>query len=182
MLEILREVTRSSDQLFAGLSESYAPIAAKIKAAKWARILRNKISFHYDQKHALAALDELPDDQPLRLILGRIKGITLFDFAEEIVGRPIFEVAGKGDVGIGMDVSNKFVIDLVGAITSFHAQATISIFKSFGLVSQRDQTELRERYCGAPGNFRIPISLSSAYLQSRRTYKVGKRGRRQPQR
>src|SRR5713101_2933401 len=37
----------SSDPLLMQLSKNYEPIAAKIKFAKWARILRNKISFHY---------------------------------------------------------------------------------------------------------------------------------------
>jgi hypothetical protein len=39
------------------LKKSYEPIAARISSAKWARVMRNKISFHYDPEHALNALD-----------------------------------------------------------------------------------------------------------------------------
>ena len=101
--------------------------------------MRNKISFHYDRDYSLAAVGKLDDDHPLKLIVGRIKGITLFDFAEEIVARPTFEEAGGGDIGRGMDVANKFIVDLVGAITSFHARATISMFKAFGMLTPAHQ-------------------------------------------
>lgn len=145
----------TSDQLLAELSKNYEPIAIQIKSAKWARILRNKISFHYDYEQALSALSRLDDDHPMRLIAGRIKGLTLFDFAEEIVSRPIF----------------------VGSISSFHAHRTISLFKSCGLISKRVQTKLREKYCAAPGDVRVPISISSAYLNSRKSKDFGNRKR-----
>jgi hypothetical protein len=151
------------------LENSYAPIAAKIKAAKWARIMRNKISFHYDPEHALQALDLLDDDHPLRLMAGTIKGLTLLEFAEEITSRPIFESAGSGQIGAGMDTAHIFIRDLVGEITRFQSQATIEMFKSFGMVSGRTQTELRDQYCAAPGEVRMPISISSAYLKSQRS-------------
>jgi hypothetical protein len=166
----------SSDPLLMQLSKNYEPIAAKIKSAKWARILRNKISFHYDPQHGLEALNRLDDDHPLRLMAGRIKGLTLFEFAEEITSRPIFEAAGKGDIESGMDVANTFILDLVGSITSFHAQATISMFKAFGVVSERSQMKLRKKYCAAPEDIRVPISISSAYVQALKSKRAGKRG------
>ena len=170
----------SSDPLLFELSKNYAPIAAKIKSAKWARILRNKISFHYDPEHALAALGRLDYDHPLRLMAARIKGLTLFEFAEEIVGRPIFESAGNGDIGRGMDTSNAFILDLVSAITSFHAETTKLMFSAHGMVSERIQTKLRERYCAAPGDLRVPLSVSTAYLKALGSKKTSKGRARRP--
>lgn len=165
----------TTDPLLIQMSKNYEPIAAKIKSSKWARILRNKISFHYDPQHALEALGRLDDDHPLRMMAGRIKGLTLFEFAEEITSRPIFEAAGKGDIESGMSAADTFIVDLVGSITSFHAQATISMFKAFGMVSERSQMKLRDKYCAAPGGIRVPISISSTYVESLKS-KTGKRG------
>jgi len=156
----------SSDPVIVELAEKYRSIGEKIKTAKWARILRNKISFHYDHAHALLAIDRLDGDHPLMVIAGRTKGLTLFDFAEEIVTRPIFEEAGRGDIGQGMDVANDFIRDLVGGITTFHAQTTISMFRSHGMISERVQSEMREAYCGRPDGARIPLSISSDYFSS----------------
>jgi len=156
-----------SDAQLLELKKAYEPIAAKINSAKWARVMRNKVSFHYDPEQALNALDLLDDSHPLRLMAGTIKGLTLFEFAEEITCRPIFESAGGGDIGRGMDAAHLFIRDLVGEITKFQSQATITMFKSFGMVSERIQTELRDRYCAVPGEVRMPISISSTYLQSR---------------
>jgi hypothetical protein len=167
-----------SDTLLLELSKNYEPIAAQIKSAKWARILRNKISFHYDYQQAISALNKLDDNHPLQLIAGKIKGVTLFDFAEEIVSRPIFEAAGGGDIGKGMDIASKFIVSLVSSITSFHARMTIALFKSFGMISERVQSDLREKYCAAPGEIRVPISLSTKYLNSLKTKNINKRKRR----
>jgi hypothetical protein len=109
---------------------------------------------------------------PLRLMAGAIKGLTLLEFAEEITSRPVFESAGSGDIGSGMDAAHVFIRDLVGEITKFQAQSTIAMFRSFGMVSERIQSELRDRYCAAPGEIRMPISISSAYLESRRSKKT----------
>jgi hypothetical protein len=179
-LKFFEDNNGSRDQLLLELSKNYEPIAAQIKSAKWARILRNKISFHYDYKQAISALSKLDDAHPLQLIAGRIKGVTLFDFAEEIVSRPIFEAAGGGDIGKGMDVANQFIVSLINSITSFHAQTTIALFTSFGMISERVQSELREKYCAAPGKIRVPISISSAYLKSCGTKKAKKTRRSAP--
>ena len=167
-----------SDTLLLELSKNYEPIAAQIKSAKWARILRNKISFHYDYQQAISALNKLDDNHPLQLIAGKIKGVTLFDFAEEIVSRPIFEAAGGGDIGKGMDIASKFIVSLVSSITSFHARMTIALFKSFVMISERVQSDLREKYCAAPSEIRVPISLSTKYLNSLKIKNINNRKRR----
>jgi hypothetical protein len=158
--------TEPADEHLLELKRTYEPIAGKIKSAKWARTMRNKISFHYDPEQALSALDLLDDSHPLRLMAGTLKGLTLFEFAEEITSRPIFETAGGGDIGSGIDAALIFIRDLVGEITTFQSQATIAMFKSFGMISERVQTELRDQYCAAPGEVWMPISVSSAYLES----------------
>ncbi len=156
----------SPDPFLSELAKTFEPIAAKIKAAKWAAILRNTISFHYDPQFALTSLDRLDDNHPLRLMAGRLKGLTLFEFAEEITSRPIFEAAGNGDIGKGMDAANAFILELVNTIATFHARTTISMFRAHGMVSERIQMKLRNRYCAAPGDVRVPISISSAYLKA----------------
>jgi hypothetical protein len=127
----------SADPFISELAKKFEPTAAKIKDAKWAAILRNTISFHYDPQYALTSLDRLEDNHPLHLMAGRLKSLTLFEFAEEITSRPIFEAAGSGDIGKGMDVANAFIVELVNTITTFHARATISMFKAHGMVSER---------------------------------------------
>ncbi len=68
----------STDPFLTGLAKTFEPIAAKIKDAKWAAILRNTISFHYDPEYALTSLDRLDGDHPLSFMAGRLKGLTLF--------------------------------------------------------------------------------------------------------
>jgi hypothetical protein len=138
----------SADPFISELAKAFDPIGAKIENAKWAAILRNKISFHYDPQDALMSLDRLDDNHPRGFMAGRLKGLT--EFAEEITSRPIFEAAGDGDIGKGMDVAHAFIKELVNAITTFHARATISMFRYHGMVSERIQMKLRNRYCAAP--------------------------------
>jgi hypothetical protein len=106
---------------------------------------------------------------------GRVKGLTLFEFAEEIGSRPIFEAAGDGDIGRGMDAVNGFIVELVNTITTFHARATTSMFINHGMVSERIRMKLRNRYCAAPGDVRIPISISAAYVKTHQSKKLPKR-------
>jgi hypothetical protein len=165
----------SADPFISELAATFDPIAAKIKAAKWAAILRNTISFHYDPQHALSSLDGLDDNHPLRLMAGRLKGLTLFEFAEEISTRPIFAAAGDGDIGRGMDVVHAFIVELVDTITTFHARLTMSMFTNHRMASERIQMKMRSRYCAAPGDVLIPISISAAYVKALRSKKLPKR-------
>ena len=165
----------SADPFLSELAKTFEPIAAKIKDAKWAAILRNAVSFHYDPQYALTSLDRLDEDHPLSLMAGQFKGLTLFDFAEEITSRPIFEGAGNGDIGRGMDVAHAFIVELVNAITTFHAQATLSLFGDHKVTWERTQMKLRNRYCAAPGDVRIPISITSAYVKALESKKLPKR-------
>jgi hypothetical protein len=158
----------SADPFVSELAKTFDPIAAKIRAAKWVTDLRNKISFHYDPEHALASLERFDDSHPLRFMAGPLKGLTLFEFAEEITSRPLLEAAGGGDVGKGMDAAGEFITDLVNTITTFHARVSISIFTNHGMVSERLQMKLRDTYCAAPGDVRIPISISAKYLESKK--------------
>jgi len=171
----------AADPFVADLAKTFEPIATKIKDAKWAAILRNTISFHYDPQYALESFDRLDDNHPLRLMAGRLKGLTLFEFADEITSRPVFEAAGSGDIGKGMDAVNAFIVELVNTITTFHAHTSISLFRAHGMISERIKMKLRNRYCAAPGDVRIPISISSSYvkvLQSKKPRKRRKSKRR----
>lgn len=74
-----------------------------------------------------------------------------------------------------MEAVNTFIVKLVNAITTFHARATISMFKAHGMVSERTKMKLRNKYCAAPGDVRIPISISSAYVKALQSRKLPKR-------
>src|SRR5258708_33582180 len=67
-----------SDAQLLELKKAYEPIAAKINSAKWARVMRTKVSFHYDPEQKLNALDLLEDSHPLRLMAGAIQGLKHF--------------------------------------------------------------------------------------------------------
>jgi hypothetical protein len=172
--KFFRETASVCDELYDGLKREYDLISATIKAQKWARILRNKASFHYDEKYATDSLRKLDGDHPLRMIMGRMSGITLFEFSEEVLSRPIFEEAGSGDIGKGMEVVNRFILESIRAIRDFHARSMIGAFKKYGLVTERETTELREKYCGSPGVDYVPISISAEYVSNLRDAKTAK--------
>lgn len=80
-----------------------------------------------------------------------------------------------------MDAANAFIRELVNSITTFHAHATTSMFRNHGMVSERTNMRLRNKYCAAPGDVLIPISISASYvkaLQSKQLLKHGKAKRR----
>jgi hypothetical protein len=169
--KFFREPLSVGDDLYDGFKREYDLISATIKAQKWARVLRNKTSFHYDEKYATDSLCKLDGNHPLRMIVGRMSGITLFEFSEEVLSRPIFEEAGSGDIGKGMDVVNRFILESIRAIRDFHSRSMISAFKKYGLVTERESAELRDKYCGAPGVDYVPISISAEYVSRHRTAK-----------
>ena len=74
-----------------------------------------------------------------------------------------------------MEAANTFVKELVDKITTFHARTTMSVFRNHGMVSERTETKLRNRYCAAPGEMRIPFSLSAASVKAVRSKKSTKR-------
>jgi hypothetical protein len=55
----------NSDPFIAELVKDYELIAGELKSAKWARILRNKVSFHYDHKYASDAIEKLDGNNSL---------------------------------------------------------------------------------------------------------------------
>ncbi|MDH2382079.1 hypothetical protein [Bradyrhizobium sp. CER78] len=117
-----------SDEFHRDLKKEYEQIATSLKAGDWARIQRNTMSFHYDAKFAAESLDKLDGSHPLRMILGRMSGVTLFEFSEEILSRPIFERARRGDIGEGMDAVARFIVRSIRAIRNFHSRAMITAF------------------------------------------------------
>jgi len=147
------------DEFYVSLKRKYEKINSEIKAEKWARILRNKASFHYDERYAFESLDKLEGSHPLRMVLGRMSGVTLLEFSEEILSRPIFERAGAGDIEEGMGAVDRFIVNSIRVIRDFHANSLIEAFKKYGLVTKRESTELRDEYCGSIGIDRVPISI-----------------------
>ena len=74
-----------------------------------------------------------------------------------------------------MDAASAFIVELVNTITTFHAHVTISMFRNQRMVSERIQMKLRKRYCAAPADVRIPISISAAYVKALQSKKLPKR-------
>jgi hypothetical protein len=65
-----------------------------------------------------------------------------------------------------MDAANAFIVELVNMITTFHANATKSLFRNHAMVTELTQTKIRNRYCAAPGDMQIPISVSVRYVKA----------------
>ena len=148
-----------ADEFYVDLKRKYEKINSEIKAEKWARILRNKTSFHYDERYAFESLGKLDGAHPLRMILGRMSGVTLLEFSEEVLSRAIFERAGAGDIEEGIGAADRFIVNSIRVIRDFHAKALIEAFKKYGLVTKRESMELRDEYCGSIGIDRVPISI-----------------------
>jgi hypothetical protein len=142
------------------LREKYRPIAQRVEKERWARKLRNKVSFHYDREHVLAGLETLPAETSLCLIVGPYNGVTAFGFAEEIVSVPIFKEAGGGDLEKGIGRASDFAFETHTAIADFVADAIIQQFESVGLFRLTEESELRDSHCAEEGSFEMPITMS----------------------
>ena len=153
----LKDVDETSDPLLLSIAKDYEPISKEIRSAKWTRILRNTASFHYDQKHALNTLANAKDDEPLQFTRSELKGVTHFDFAENLISSDMLEYAGSGDTKVGIDVVNQFIKTLVFSIMDFHARTTKEIFVKNGILLDCDIGELRPEYCANIGDFHIPL-------------------------
>jgi hypothetical protein len=158
--EFLDEV--ECDPLLVKIAKDYEPLSKEIKSAKWARILRNKVSFHYDQEHVLKTLEGWKDDEKLQFTAGfEMRGATLFDFVDNLISHHMLEYAGGGDAKAGIEVVNTFIIRLIFLIVDFHAQATTDIFIHNGVMLDYEKGELRSEYCARVGEVYIPlVSLS----------------------
>lgn len=140
----------------------YAPISKRINAASWARELRNKVSFHFDAEHALERFSSVDPDRPVNFMAGELKGVTYYNFAEEIISYPFFEEIGDGDAFEGAEKVNEFCFDLHSKIPDFHAELVIHHFREAGLLDNQDRLELRASYCAKVGSMRIPIAVSDS--------------------
>jgi hypothetical protein len=158
--KFVKAVSADDKSFASNLKQSLETIRGEFKPPTWALIMRNKASFHYDQKFAAEGMVELHDDHSLRLIAGRIGGLTLFEFSEEVFSRSVFQKAGGGDVGAGMTVVTDFILRAIKVIRAFQAKSMISAFKHFKLVSSRDRIDLREEFCADPSIVKIPLSIS----------------------
>lgn len=164
--DFVKSIPQGDTSFASILKADVEAVRSKIKPPKWALIMRNKASFHYDQSFATSSMHGLDDEHPLRLIAGKIKGITLFEFSEEILSHSIFKEAGQGDIGIGLSAVRNFLLMAISVITTFQATSMIAAFKHFELSSSRDRVDLREEYCGDPSALKIPLSLSEEGIRN----------------
>jgi hypothetical protein len=148
-----------SDPLLVKIAKDYEPISNEINPAKWAAILRNTVSFHYDQQHVLKTLEKLKDDEAMQFIASDLKGMTLFDFADYPISYHLLELAGHGDTDKGIVVINQFIKKLIFSIMEFHASTTKAIFLQNGIMLDCEIKEIRSHYCARIGDIYIPLSV-----------------------
>lgn len=156
-LKYLKRIRTGYPELWGEMQSFYKPISDKIRAQAWARRLRNKVSFHYDQKYAFDSLSNLSESTDLSILLGPTDGLTVFSFAEEIVSTPIFVEAGDGDLKRGVETASEFAIEMQRKLTNFVAYVLTNSFKSAGLFQRDESVELRESYGAREGSVEIPI-------------------------
>jgi hypothetical protein len=134
-------------------------ISRRIKAARWAETVRNKVAFHFDTNYALGALDKVDAEQKLKFIVGRMRGVAAFDFADRIIVNSMFLEAGAGDESKGEHIVLKWASGLQRQIADFHAETMQELFAQYGLMKTHEEMELRDDYCANPGS--VCISLST---------------------
>lgn len=147
------------------IGKRFKSISRLIKSATWAETVRNKVAFHFDAAHALDALKHLSPDHELRFYVGRMRGLTVYDFADRALVAAMFFDAGSGDPEKGADVVRTWTLQLNGQITDFHAQTLQELFEHHGLMKRRDEVELRDQYCAVPGTTFIPLSSPDHHEQ-----------------
>lgn len=70
----------------------------------------------------------------------------------------MFSDAGSGDANVGQDIVRDWAIGLQFKIVDFHAQTMDDICRQYGLLAKPEECELRDQYCGTPGEICIPIA------------------------
>ena len=140
------------------VQEESKMISRRIQQAKWAHTVRNKIAFHFDAEYAADVLKNTPPDQELAFVVGNVRGLTAFDFADRVIVEAMFLEAGDGDSDLGRDVVKQWTIELQKQIEQFHAKITGRIFEQYGLFKNKELSEVRDAWCAVPGQVAIPLS------------------------
>jgi hypothetical protein len=140
------------------VAERSRRISRQINSANWAKTVRNKVAFHFDPSYALECFAKIPNDEKLNFIVGRMRGVTAFGFAERVLAASMFLEAGSGDADAGHDVVRDWTIGLQFQIIDFHAQTMEELFSQYGLMKKAEESELRDEYCGKRGEIFIPIT------------------------
>jgi hypothetical protein len=133
-------------------------ISRQIGSARWAETLRNKVAFHFDASYALDCFKKVPDSVNLNFIVGRMRGVTAFGFADRVLAASMFSEAGSGDAEAGKDIVREWAIGLHIKILDFHAQTMDDLGRQYGLLGKCEESELRDEYCGTRGKTCIPLT------------------------
>jgi hypothetical protein len=141
------------------VTQEDGPVGRKVGANEWARRLRNKISFHFDQEHPHTGLNVVRSRSDFSFMAGPIRGVTVYNFAEEIVSISIFVEAGDGDLWKGVERARQLVTEVQSLIGSFTAEIIKRHFDQAGIFGHHETLELRERYCADPDEFELPLSV-----------------------
>lgn len=132
-------------------------ISRQINSARWAETVRNKVAFHFDAAYAIKSFQKVPQNETLDFIVGRMRGVTAYGFAERTLAGAMFLEAGSGDSHKGQDIVRDWTLGLQFQIIDFHAQTMAEIFSNYGLMRKFEECELRDQYCGTKGEICIPI-------------------------
>lgn len=132
-------------------------IVKEILETKWAEMLRHKISFHYDQKFALKAARARADDEDLRFLAGHTKGLNLYEFAEEVLSRRVFEITGVGTFDSGYNASKQFIFDAFKKLLDYHAKFLMAVFEKFNIPLNREVERMPQEFSAKFGEYKTPI-------------------------
>jgi hypothetical protein len=102
--------------------------------------------------------NKMPKDENLNFIVSRMRGVTAFGFAEQVLAGSMFLEAGSGDATTGHDIVRDWTIGLQFKIIDFHAQTMDELFRQYGLINKGEECELRDEYCAKRGEICIPIT------------------------
>lgn len=151
-------VRKTFPSLAESVQEETKLISRRIAGAKWAQTLRNKVASHFDAKYAADILLSTLPDQKLAFIVGSVRGLTAFDFADRILVEAMFLDAGDGNRDVGEDVVMQWTIEVQRQIEAFHAQIARKIFNQYGILQRETLSEIRDSWCGTPGQIAVPLA------------------------
>lgn len=140
------------------VAERSREISRQINSAGWAKTVRNKVAFHFDPSYAVKSFEKVPQDEELNFIVGRMRGVTAFGFADRVFTGSMFFEAGSGDVNAGQDIVRDWTIGLQTKIVDFHAETMDELFRHYGLMAKAEECELRDGFCGMRGKDCIPLA------------------------
>jgi hypothetical protein len=131
---------------------------------QWLRLVRNKLAFHFDLDHALACLNQVPQDKQLAFFLTPRVGDTSFSFAEEILSNPLFLELGRNEeiadasagANVLFDFFNRRTAEIIGFVHRFFEY----LFEKYGVPTESSETDIPSRLFADPEVSSNPLLIN----------------------